>query len=741
MFQDWQLRNKILFPIAIVCIGVFVAILLVVRTGIEENAALETRRLAEEISARYAAVVQGELTAAMDAAKVLAAGVASERAAAAPKRAAVAQLLHKTLAALPEVFGVWTAWEPDAFDGRDREFVKADALHEETGRFLPYVIRGGAGVEETHTTPSLSTSSSAEDKWYWQPLRTNKTLLVEPTEYEVAGKKRMMASACVPMTDKGKGVAGLDISLEGLQKLVSDISVFGTGYGALLSDSGMIVAHKEKDLIGKQATDLLDEANRKSFVEAVKGSKKHIFFQKSPANGEEMLYSLTPVRLEGVDGVWSFIVGLPKDAMMENARRMQMVLVWLCLGGLAVMIAAVFLIARAIVRPVTGLARAAQAVAGGELEHPIALRQRDEIGRLAEALRSMVASLRGMISEAEEKTRLAGEESARAAKAGEEAEAARLEAERAKSEGMLQAAARLEDVVEILSSASEELSAQVEQSTRGSEEQDARVAETATAMEEMNATVLEVARNAGAAASAADNARTRAEDGAGIVDNVIAGIGKVQAQATGLKADMTTLGQQAEGIGNVLNVISDIADQTNLLALNAAIEAARAGEAGRGFAVVADEVRKLAEKTMVATKEVGDAIRSIQEGARKNIGNVEQAAVAIDGATELARQAGESLQGIVSLVETTSEQVRSIATAAEQQSATSEEINRSIEAVSRISSETAGAMGQSARAVSELAEQAQALKGLIADMKSESGTPALASGTSGRRPALPGGRA
>jgi methyl-accepting chemotaxis protein len=739
MFQDWQLRNKILFPIAVVCMAVFAAILLVVRTGIEDNAAVETRRLAEEISARYAAVVRGELSAAMDAAKVLAAGVASERAGDKPNRAAVAKLLHKTLAALPEVFGVWTAWEPDAFDGRDREFVKADALHEETGRFLPYVIRGASGVEETHTTASLSTSSSADDKWYSQPLKTNKTLLVEPTEYEVAGKKRMMVSACVPMTDKGKGVAGLDISLEGLQKLVSDIAVFGTGYGALLSDSGMIVAHKEKGLIGKQAAELLDEANRKPVTEAIKSAKSLVFFQKSPANGEEMLYSLTPVRLEGVDGAWSFVVAIPKDAMMENARHMQMVLLWLCLGGLAVLIAAVFLIARAIVRPVTGLARAAQAVAGGELDHPIALRQRDEIGRLAQALRDMVASLRGMIAEADEKTRLAGEESARAAQAGEAAEAARQEAERAKTEGMLHAAARLEDVVDILSSASDELAAQVEQSSRGSEEQNARVAETATAMEEMNATVLEVARNAGEAASAAENARTRAEDGAGIVANVIAGIGKVQTQATGLKADMTTLGQQAEGIGNVLNVISDIADQTNLLALNAAIEAARAGEAGRGFAVVADEVRKLAEKTMVATKEVGDAIRSIQEGARKNIGNVEQAAVAIDGATDLARQAGESLQGIVALVETTSEQVRSIATAAEQQSATSEEINRSIEAVSRISSETADAMSQSSRAVTELAEQAQALKGLIADMKGESGGAALPAG-GGRRPALPGGR-
>ena len=735
MFKDLQLRYKILFPVSLVCVGVFAAIMIVVQMEMEEKSAIETRQLGEEVSARYAGVVQGELNAAISAAKVLAAAVASERAAEQPHRAAVAGLLRRTLDVLPNVFGVWTAWEPDAFDGRDREFANADALHEASGRFLPYLIRGEAGVEQTHTTtPSAGTRDEGE-KWYWLTLETKKTLLVEPTEYEVAGKKRMMVSACVPLLEKGQGVAGLDLSLENLQRLVSSISVFGGGYGVLLSNTGMIVAHPEKGLIGKQAGDLLDAANKVAVAEALKNGSRFLFSQKSPGTGQEMLYSMTPVALEGVAGAWSFIVGIPKEAMLENARHMQMVLFWLCLGGLILLIAAVFLIARAIVRPVGQIAQAAQVVAAGDLNHPIEIRQRDEIGRLADALREMVDGLRSKIAEADEKTRLAGEESDRAARAGEEAEAARQAAERAKTEGMLHAAARLEDVVEILSSASDELAAQVGQSSRGSEEQNGRVAETATAMEEMNATVLEVARNAGEAASAAENARTRAEDGAGIVANVITGIGTVQTQATSLKADMTSLGRQAEGIGNVLNVISDIADQTNLLALNAAIEAARAGEAGRGFAVVADEVRKLAEKTMVATKEVGDAIRSIQDGARKNIDNVEQAVTSIDGATAMARQAGESLKGIVSLVETTSEQVRSIATAAEQQSATSEEINRSIDAVSRISSETADAMRQSAQAVGELAEQAQALKGLIADMKDESGATALA-GAGVRPPAL-----
>ena len=299
---------------------------------------------------------------------------------------------------------------------------------------------------------------------------------------------------------------------------------------------------------------------------------------------------------------------------------------------------------------------------------------------------------------------------------------AKERAEKAKAEGMLQAAQQLESVVEIVTSASEQLSAQIEQSSRGSEEQARSISETATAMEEMNATVLEVAKNASNAAGTADQAKTKAEEGARAVSQVVKGIGQVQNQSQEMKIDMDNLGKQAEGIGQILNVISDIADQTNLLALNAAIEAARAGDAGRGFAVVADEVRKLAEKTMTATKEVGNAIRGIQDGTKKYIENVERTGKNIEEVTSLATNSGDALRQIVTLAEKTTDQVRSIATASEQQSATSEEINRSIESVNRISSETADGMRQSAQAVAELADQAQVLKRLIDVMKSDGGS-------------------
>ena len=543
----------------------------------------------------------------------------------------------------------------------------------------------------------------------------------------------LIVSVTAPITDaSGRVLGGVGMSyrLDGLiANYIQSTRMGKTGYSFILSPKGVVIGHPSGERLMQ---DISGEPGIADMLASPKGEGSYL--------RDGALRKAVWTRIPD----WNWVIGFSMDVKEIEAPAVSernFMIIMGCAAILALLAVTLLSLEKVVVKPLKRLEEYASSVAAGNLDSTLSLTQKNEIGKLADSLRTMVASLKGKIAEADEKTRLAGEESARAAKAGEEAEAARLEAERAKSEGMLQAAARLEDVVEILSSASEELSAQVEQSTRGSEEQSARVGETASSMEEMNATVLEVARNAGEAANAAENAKTKAEGGADIVTRVIKGIGDVQTQALGLKTDMTTLGQQAEGIGRVLNVISDIADQTNLLALNAAIEAARAGEAGRGFAVVADEVRKLAEKTMTATKEVGDAIRAIQDGTRKNVGNVEQAVTAIDGATDLAWQAGESLKGIVSLVDTTSEQVRSIATAAEQQSATSEEINRSIEAVSRISSETADAMRQSARAVGELAEQAQALKGLIADMKSESGTPALASGTPGRRPALPGGRA
>ena len=377
-------------------------------------------------------------------------------------------------------------------------------------------------------------------------------------------------------------------------------------------------------------------------------------------------------------------------------------------------------VSRGIVGVMRETTEAARSIASGNLDVRLSSGGAYEAGQLNHALAGMVASLKGTLAALSEKE-------AEALRKAQEATQAMREAEKMKSlsedktRTMLESAARLEDVAAVATSISGRLSGQVTQSSRGAQVQSQRVSETAAAMDQMNSIVLEVARSAGQAAQTAESARGRAQDGARAVSEVVRCIDGVRKDAMAVKEDMSLLGKQADGIGSIMNVISDIADQTNLLALNAAIEAARAGEAGRGFAVVADEVRKLAEKTMTATKEVGDAIRGIQHSTQQNIRNVDAAGKAIEEATGLAGTSGDTLEEIVRLVDQASGQVRAIAAASEEQSSASEEISRSIEQVAAISSETAEAMGEATRAVAELTNQAGILQKLIADMQGEGG--------------------
>jgi methyl-accepting chemotaxis protein len=375
-------------------------------------------------------------------------------------------------------------------------------------------------------------------------------------------------------------------------------------------------------------------------------------------------------------------------------------------------------ITRSIVRPLDTGVSYAVAVSEGNLDNTLQVHQRDEIGILADSLRAMVVTLKEKIHDAEDKGQRAADEAQKAQLATKEAEQARHEGERAHRTGMLHAAEQLGDIVDRLSCASEELSAQIEQSNQGTSAQRKRVEETATSMEQMSASVMEVAKNASMASSVSSTAKDSALRGKQVVAKVVEAIESVKRQAGTLKETMATLGEQAEGIGRIMTVISDIADQTNLLALNAAIEAARAGDAGRGFAVVADEVRKLAEKTMAATKDVGDVVRGIQNGTRETIANVNASATDIGHAAKLSQESDQALDGIVSMVGEAFGQVQSIATAAEQQSRAGEEISSAVTQINHIALETSQAMEQSTQAVFELTKQAQMLHAVIEDMRS-----------------------
>lgn len=293
------------------------------------------------------------------------------------------------------------------------------------------------------------------------------------------------------------------------------------------------------------------------------------------------------------------------------------------------------------------------------------------------------------------------------------------EAEEASVKARMETVNSLESVVAGINATAEQLTGEIDGVREQTRQVAGRMAETATAMEEMNSTVLEVAGNAENAAQSSSSVQGQARDGRDLMLRTIESIQAVQEQSNGLKSEMEGLDKQARDIGAVLTLIRDIADQTNLLALNAAIEAARAGEAGRGFAVVADEVRKLAEKTMSATREVESAIETIQQGTGRSAVTVESAVRAIDGVTGMAQDSGNSLEQIFSLANDSSSRVAAIATAATEQSAASEEINRNIAEVNDLSSIMAEAMNKAAAEVDAMTRQAQVIASILDTIRNQ----------------------
>jgi len=386
------------------------------------------------------------------------------------------------------------------------------------------------------------------------------------------------------------------------------------------------------------------------------------------------------------------------------------------LGALAAVLLCTFLLAWRIVRDITGaLDRSvvfAQSVAHGELGTEFNMIRADEFGTLNQALNTMLTAIKDMISKADAATESARQEAENAQKFTHEAQEARM-AEHAKRDGMVAVAERINAVATILASASHTIFEHLTLSDKGAHEQSERLSVAAEAMEAMNANVLEVAKNSSDALITADNAREQAQKGAEKVADVDSHISQVLDRTENLKDAMARLDTRVQEIDSVLTVISDIADQTNLLALNAAIEAARAGEAGRGFAVVADEVRKLAEKTMNATKEVAGVLSGIQRDTEHTVATVDATVAEMKTTTGLAKESGESMQTIVRLSDMTRDQIGSIATASSEQSVTSQAINQSVEDVHRIAMDTVAGMAQCTKDVHALLEQIKELDSLI----------------------------
>ncbi|GLH36969.1 methyl-accepting chemotaxis protein [Pseudomonas moraviensis] len=360
-----------------------------------------------------------------------------------------------------------------------------------------------------------------------------------------------------------------------------------------------------------------------------------------------------------------------RDTDAAHAKNMLLIATVLALVfGLL----AAWIITRQIIIPLTQTLKVAERVAAGDLTHNLVSLRRDELGQLQRSMQSMTQGLRELIG-------------------------------------------GISDGVTQIASAAEELSAVTEQTSAGVNNQKVETDQVATAMNEMAATVQEVARNAEEASEAAVAADQQAREGDKVVGEAIAQIERLAIEVGHSTEAMGELKRESDKIGSVLDVIKSVAQQTNLLALNAAIEAARAGEAGRGFAVVADEVRSLAQRTQKSTEEIEELIVGLQNGTQQVATIMDNSRSLTDSSVELTRRAGGSLESITRTVSAIQAMNQQIAAAAEQQSAVAEEINRSVLNVRDVSDQTSAASEETAASSVELARLGTHLQMLVGRFK------------------------
>ncbi|MCX6169887.1 MAG: methyl-accepting chemotaxis protein [Ignavibacteriales bacterium] len=287
------------------------------------------------------------------------------------------------------------------------------------------------------------------------------------------------------------------------------------------------------------------------------------------------------------------------------------------------------------------------------------------------------------------------------------------------AESFSHALSEVTEAVQAAASASSQISSSSEEMAAGAQEQSSQTTEVAGAMEEMTKTIMDTTRNSSNAAEAAKNSGEVAKEGGRVVEETIKGMNRVSLVVKKSAELVQTLGKSSNEIGEIIQVIDDIADQTNLLALNAAIEAARAGEQGRGFAVVADEVRKLAERTTKATKEIAIMIKQIQKDTAEAVISMKEGTKEVEKGKQLADLAGQSLKEIISGSDEVVDIVTQVAAASEEQSATAEEISKNIEAISNVTQESASGVQQIARAAEDLNRLTLDLQELISKFKIE----------------------
>ncbi|MCP1472655.1 methyl-accepting chemotaxis protein [Pseudomonas sp. EB276 TE3739] len=604
-------------------------------------------------------------------------------------------LIKENVEKNPKILGTYIGWEKNALDHNDAAYVGSAVvgIDPANGRFLPWWFRntdGSLGVDklaDVDDQKTLSTGVRASE-YYLCSKETKKPCVIDPAPYKVGDKIVMLASFIEPIMVNGafQGIVGADLSVNFIQDmlLAANQKLYsGAGEMALVGGNGRIVAYtKDSSKFGEKVSDILD-AEQTSNLANLK--RDEVTYSVNQAKGRIELY--LPFGIGQTDARWTLMLQLPLNAVMADLRTLQadldarrksdtfgMAMVGLIIAGIGLLV--IWLVGHGIARPLKQMVAMLDDIAQGEgdLTRRLSSDRSDELGSIAKGFNTFLAKLQAMITQ-------------------------------------------VVSSVQSVSDSSEHTADIAIRTNIGVQKQMAEIDQVATAVQEMTATAQDVARNATQAAQAASHADQAASQGMQIVRDTSNSIG-VLAVEIGKAVDVVqTLAKDSENINAILTAIRGIAEQTNLLALNAAIEAARAGEQGRGFAVVADEVRNLAQKTQKATEEIQTMIQQLQQGTRDVVRVMEDSQNRTDESVQHAAKAAEALETITQAVSVINDMNTQIASAAEEQSAVADDINRNVINIGQVANEVAGGADESSSASAGLTKLAEQQRRLINQFK------------------------
>ncbi len=613
-------------------------------------------------------------------------------------REELVNLVHETTAQNPKLLGSYIGWEPNAFDANDDVYagIKENG-YDGSGRFNPWWFRnadGSLGIDalgDMETETLLPTGVRAGE-YYLCPKESKKTCVIDPAPYDVGGKMIMLASFTSPILVNGqfRGIAGADLAVNFIQELLlkADSQLYdGAGEIALIASNGRLVASTQApDKLGSPATELLD-ANEVANLQSMTAGQViyDIDEQEDPSKNHIELF--LSFNIGDSDTRWVLMLVLPVNTVMADLQSMQadlhaqgeadtlgMALVGLLIAAIGLLV--VWFVGYGIARPLKQMVAMLDDIAKGEgdLTRRLTTDRADELGMIALGFNTFLSKLQAMISQ-------------------------------------------VVSSVQKVSDSSEHTADIAIRTNQGVQKQMAEIELVATAVHEMTATAQDVARNATHAAEAANHADRAANQGKQTVQDTADSIAALAQEIGRAVTVVQTLAKDSENINAILVAIRGIAEQTNLLALNAAIEAARAGEQGRGFAVVADEVRNLAQKTQQATEEIQTMIQQLQQGTRDVVKVMEDSQSKTEISVKQASQAAEALQSITQAVSVINDMNTQIASAAEEQSAVAEDINRNVTNIGQVANEVAGGADEASQASAELTKLAEQQRRLINQFK------------------------